>query len=169
MPQYKGKSKSKNKKGGKEDRALVLKDNTGSQKYAVVHKALGGKPAKFIVKAFPDGKEYIAAIRGSFRRGGKDLVLLQNLVLLSLNGFGEKATIIHNYSGDEAKQVKKIERLSADCAGINEDESAAFDFKCEGEESDDSDTTGGNVVKKCDKRGFRSTGLDKKLENFIEI
>ncbi len=111
-----GKGQKSKKKSGSEPSAkrdLVIKEE--GQEYAQVLRMLGnGRLEAYCY----DGKNRLCHIRGKMRK--KIWIAQGDTVLIGLRDFqDDKADVIHKYTPDEARQLKKEGHLPAD-AKINE-------------------------------------------------
>jgi len=143
MPKNKGKGGKKHKRGkkGEDDTRtapLLLKED--GQEYGLVTKMLGGGRVEV---ACNDGKTRQAKIRGAMMK--KVWIRQGDCVLLGLRDFqDDKADVIHKYSQDDYRHLKKLDEISAhleqrlgagreaypDETKANvEDEDCAFDFE----------------------------------------
>jgi initiation factor 1A len=98
------------KKKGTGERELLTR--TDDQEYGLVSKALGG--SKFSVKV--SDKTYIGKLRGTLRRSKKsNRVDPGSVVLISIRDFQDSnVDIIHVYSNDEVRKLKKSGELNFD-------------------------------------------------------
>ena len=106
----KGKGGNKHRKQAKgnainENRVLLMKEE--NQEYALVTKLLGGNRVE--TQCF-DGVLRQSLIRGNMRK--KIWINVGDLILVSLRDFQDgKGDVIHKYSPEDARQLKKIGEL----------------------------------------------------------
>jgi translation initiation factor 1A len=132
MPKNKGKGGKKHKrgkKGGTETtRELVLKDD--EQEYAVAEKMLGN--SRIQLKC-TDGKDRLGIIRGAMKK--KIWIQMGDLVLVSTRDYQDnKADIIHKYTPDEVRILKKKGEVAnkiktKEESESEDDEESAFIFE----------------------------------------
>ena len=128
MPKKKGKRKTK-RPGQGSSRPLRIKEN--GQEYAVVLKLLGDRR----VNAYCyDGKERICKICGSMRK--RVWIKIDDYVLISIRSFeDDKGDIIHKYTPEEVRKLKKKEDLVDARIQLNnefvsdDDDNVGFDFE----------------------------------------
>ena len=99
--------KSHNKQNGKKNRELIYADKNGNEIYGEVIQALG--QCRFKVKLLLTNQEIVAKVRGALKLGprkpNKQHVYPKSTVLILKDG--ENYHIIHCYSDDHLKQLKK--------------------------------------------------------------
>jgi translation initiation factor 1A len=132
MPKNKGKGGKKHKRGKnqvREARDLILKDS--GQEYAVAEKMLGDGRIK---AQCGDGKDRIGIIRGKMRK--KVWINPGDLILLGLRDFQDaKADVIHKYSPEETRKLKKLGEVAdtmktrSEAVEDEEEEESAFVFE----------------------------------------
>lgn len=119
----KGKSAGKNKKKGPRvvaKRELIEKED--GQDYAQVTKMLGNRRLKALCF---DGVERQCLIRGKLVK--KVWICMNDIILVGLRDYqDDKADVIHKYTVEEARQLKKL-GVIPDSIRINEMD-AAFDM-----------------------------------------
>ena len=123
--------KSKKNSGGAKSssREMVYKEET-DQVYGIAGKAAGD--GGFMIKC-DDGQDRFCRVRGAMKRGKMNHVSEGDLVLVSLRGYEDnKADIIHRYTHDEVRRLKKEGHLAlpTDDKTIHDDgpEDDGFDF-----------------------------------------
>jgi translation initiation factor 1A len=109
MPK-KGKGGKKHRKSKNDTattkRELTLRDE--GQEYAVVLKMLGDGR---LTAACNDGKERLGIIRGAMRK--RVYIRVDDFILLGLREFqDDKADVIHKYSPEEVRSLKKMGQIS---------------------------------------------------------
>lgn len=92
-------------------RDLIYKDD--EQEYALVKKSLGNK--RFLVVLESNKQELVGRLRGNIHK--RDWVNIDDLVLISTRDFQQdKVDIIHHYTPEEFKYLKRKNEVSFDKA-----------------------------------------------------
>jgi len=120
----------KNKNQSQTLRELVLKEE--GQEYAYVTRLLGDRRLTCMCE---DGKERLGIIRGAMCK--KVWIVVDDLILIGLRDFQkEKADVIHKYTPDEVRKLKKLGQVGENSRTKREevkedelDEEEAFVFE----------------------------------------
>lgn len=127
MPKNKGKGGKKHKRGKnqvREARELLLKED--QQEYAVAEKMLGDGRIKMQCM---DGGNRIGIIRGKMRK--KVWINPGDLILIGLREFqNSKADVIHKYSPEEARKLKKMGEVAETMRNREEETEDKEDDEC---------------------------------------
>ena len=108
----KGQKKQRNKEVDTGKRALQLKDADALHEYAQIMKALGDR--RFQVSCF-DGQNRVAHIPGKFNK--RTFFSTDDVVLVQLRDYQpDKVDIIHKYTSDEIRTLKKMGEIPAKAA-----------------------------------------------------
>jgi len=126
----KGQKKQRNKEVDTSKRSLLLKDSEALHEYAQIMKALGDR--RFQVSCF-DGQNRVAHIPGKFNK--RMFFSTDDVVLVQLRDYQpDKVDIIHKYTSDEIRTLKKMGEIpstaataEADLNSDNDTEAVVFD------------------------------------------
>lgn len=124
MPKNKslgGKGFKKGKKTGGQftARPLILKERDGTQRYAIIEKALGN--CNMSVKC-DDDIVRIGHIRGALRNKAK--MGVGDYVIVSIRGFQDnKCDILHSFNGEE---VRKLRKMTNELGSLQDDQRDEF-------------------------------------------
>lgn len=104
MPKNDRRHKNHSSSSSSESRTLLLREP--GQEYAKITKLLGNC---MLECSCYDNKVRIGTIRNKLRRGKKNRIQLDSIVLVSLRSFqDDKVDVFHVYTDEEIKQLKKM-------------------------------------------------------------
>jgi translation initiation factor 1A len=128
MPKNTKKAKNSKNKTVTRARELVLK--TPGQEYARATKMLGN--SRIECDCY-DNKTRLGVIRNKMRRGRRNRININDIILVTLRDFqDDKVDIIHVYTPDEVKKLRKMFEIPEE----NKEEDM-FDIEFEEEENKD--------------------------------
>jgi translation initiation factor 1A len=124
------KKKSNKPHGENSKRALVFKDI--GQEYAQVTMMLGNRRVQCLCY---DGKQRLCHIRGSMKK--RVWISVGDIVLVALRDFqDDKGDIIHKYTTDEIRTLRKKNEIPDDTIGDDEFDVVVFDEEEDTEQLD---------------------------------